>query len=304
MTPCTDAVAPAVSGPEQKRVTGGSAILAAQAACPFQSFAAHRLGIEPLQAEVMGLSAAERGKLLHEALYLLWGEIGDSTTLHKLDTTAQAQIVRESVAEALAALPAPLRLLAGEDCLALECQRLQSLLQEWLELEKQREPFRVVAREEERTIEFAGIPLRLRIDRIDAVAGDRGLLIDYKSGRCGLGDWLGERVRDPQLPLYGVVSEVGGICLAQVRARDCKFVGVGTMAGTPGVANDLEKVLSRYPVDAGDWDALVDHWRTDLEQLAIEFLAGRADVAPQPGACDFCAFPALCRIGLAPGGAS
>jgi probable DNA repair protein len=304
LTPCSDATGPAVRAAERKRVAGGSAILAAQAACPFQGFAAHRLGLEVLQPPVTGLSAAERGKLLHEALYLLWGEIGDSATLKALDDSAQARVVREAVEAAVSALPGPLRLLAGEDCLTLERLRLQSLLQEWLEVERRREPFSVLAREEERTIEFAGIPLRLRIDRIDAVAGDQQLLIDYKSGRCRLGDWLGDRVREPQLPLYGIVSRVGGVCFGQVRARDCRFVGVASMGGTPGVADNLDKALSRYAVNVGNWEGLVDRWRMDLEQLAAEFLAGQAQVAPQPGACDYCGYASLCRIGLEPGDAS
>lgn len=298
--PCSDHAGPAVGAEERERLTGGSAILAAQSACPFRAFAAHRLGLEPLQPAVTGLSAAERGKLLHEALYLLWGEIGDSATLHAMDCTAQARVIDSAVDTALAAMPAPLRLLAGEDCLQLEGQRLQSLLREWLVLERKREPFEVVAREEELSTDFAGLPLQLRIDRVDRMSGGRRVLIDYKSGRCRLGEWLGRRVREPQLPLYGVVTDMAGIGFAQVRPRDCKFVGVADIEGTPGIEHDLARALSRYPAEAGNWEELIDRWRTDLELLVREFLAGQAAVTPQSRACDYCGFPALCRVGLDP----
>jgi probable DNA repair protein len=300
LSPCSEPAGPGVSSEERQRLTGGSAILAAQSACPFRGFAAHRLGLEPLQSAVIGLSAAERGKLLHEALYVLWGEIGDSATLHAMDGGAQARVIDIAVETSLAAMPAPLRLLAGEECLQLEGQRLRSLLHEWLALERKREPFEVVAREEELSIEFAGLPLQLRIDRVDSMCGDRRLLIDYKSGRCRLGDWLGQRVRDPQLPLYGVVTGMAGIGFAQVRPRDCRFVGLAEIEGIPGVEQDLARVLSRYPAEADNWEELVDRWRADLELLAGEFLAGQAAVAPQPRACDYCGFPALCRVGLHP----
>lgn len=295
-----DRLAPAVTDETRGQLTGGAAILAAQAACPFRSFAAHRLDLEPLQAPVTGLSAAERGKLLHEALYVLWGEIGDSARLASLDSASQASVVRGAIDTALSGLPATLRLLAGAECLQLERTRLETLLNEWLALERKRAAFTVVAREQTQTLAFAGLPLTLRLDRVDCSADGQRLLIDYKSGRCRLGDWLGERVREPQLPLYAVVSGVDGLAFAQVRPRDCRFIGLGTVEGTPGVATDLSAALGRYALAADDWETLTATWARDLENIARSFLDGVATVDPQRGACDYCGFRALCRVGLDP----
>lgn len=295
-----DRLAPPVTDEARGQLTGGAAILATQAACPFRGFAAHRLGLEPLQAPVTGLSAAERGKLLHEVLYVLWGKIRDSAQLASLDAASQASVVRDAIETVLSDLPATLRQLAGAECLQLERTRLETLLNEWLALERKRAPFTVVAREQTQTLEFAGLPLTLRLDRVDCSVDGQRLLIDYKSGRCRLGDWLGERVREPQLPLYAVISGVDGLAFAQVRPRDCRFIGLGKVEGTPGVATDLSTALGRYAVAAGDWETLTATWATDLENIARSFLDGVASVDPQRGACDYCGFGALCRVGLDP----
>ena len=142
------------------------------------------------------------------------------------------------------------------------------------------------------------LPLSLRVDRVDQLADGSHLVIDYKSGRNSLSAWLGERLSQPQLPLYGVASGVEGIAFAQVRARDCKFTGVGTMEGVPGLQSDIEKATSRSAVEVDSWSGLVEHWRLTLERLATDFLTGDARVDPDPNACNFCGFQSLCRVAL------
>jgi hypothetical protein len=44
----------------------------------------------------------------------------------------------------------------------------------------------------------------------------------------------------------------------------------------------------------GGWDGLLQQWRTNLEQLALEIREGRVDVDPK--SCDYCHLTALCRI--------
>ena len=49
--------------------------------------------------------------------------------------------------------------------------------------------------------------------------------------------------------------------------------------------------------ELADWQALLDHWRSALNALADEVLAGRADIAPQDAnTCSFCELGPLCRI--------
>ncbi len=72
---------------------GGSRIVAAQSDCPFQAVARHRLGAQPWPALDVGLSAPERGLLLHAALAHFWHAIADHAALCALSAAALATAI-------------------------------------------------------------------------------------------------------------------------------------------------------------------------------------------------------------------
>ncbi len=289
-----DSIAPTLAGGGH---SGGSALLQDQASCPFRAFARHRLGAQVLDAPHAGLSARERGDLLHNAMYALWGGIGDSAALAAMDDDACTRALQLAVDAALEAVPEPLRLLVGAHCLDLERQRLCTLLAQWLELERNRPPFRVSVREAPREFQLGELTLRLRVDRVDSLDAGGQLVIDYKSGLCKPAHWLGERPKEPQLPLYALATGAVAVAFAQVRARDCQLLGLGEPVGIPGVADDMARATSRYQ-PAEDWQELQAQWQHNLETLAAEFIGGEARVDPQPGACQYCGLQALCRVDL------
>ena len=298
LTGMEDSRAPAVGELERSELRGGSATLEDQSNCPFRAFARRRLRLQPLGDYRVALTAAERGTLLHDALYILWGELGDSEQLAALNDSSLATLADSSARSAVESVPAGLRELVGLASLDLERQRLAATLLEWLAIERQRGPFRVVAREEAQLLEIAGLQLRLRIDRIDEVEGGGRLLIDYKSSSPRIADWLGARPAAPQLPLYASASdEVDAIAFADLRPRRQAFAGLGQLADIPGVKVDLEKALKNYS-EAQAWPALLQEWRTTLKGLAQDFLAGAAEVDPLPQACTYCGLQPLCRIDM------
>ncbi len=290
----TDQQAPAVSDTERQTLSGGSGLLEDQALCGFRAFARRRLKLQPLGDYRTALSAAERGSLLHSALFNLWSGLEDSSSLSGLDTVAAADAAAQA---AVTDLRESVRERVGQPCLQLERQRLARLLQQWLALEQQRPPFRVLQREQDTTVEVAGLVLRVRLDRIDAC--DEGeLLIDYKSSAGSIGGWLGERLTSPQLPLYTLASDrVGAVAYAQVRLDECRFVGLGEIQGVAGIHSDLEKATRRY-AQIDDWRLLLRRWEQGLVQLAQSFLDGEAAIDPTQGACTYCGLQAVCRVNL------
>jgi RecB family exonuclease len=278
-------------------MSGGSGVLQAQANCPFRAFAGKRLFLEPLDDYHAGLSAAQRGSLLHDALYVLWGDIGDSDTLQGMDESAVLRSVNTAVAAAVARLPAGDRQRAGMHCLDLEQRRLATLVLEWLQVERSRDRFRVVAREQAIACRLGDLSLSLRVDRVDELADGSRVVIDYKSGRSAISAWLGERPAQPQLPLYGLSGATAAVAFAQVRARDCKILGLGEVSGIAGIQADIGKAVKRYSVQE-DWAGLVAEWERNLTRLAAQFLAGDARVEPLPGACNYCGMQPLCRVEL------
>lgn len=295
-----DDLAPALSEGAAASISGGSGILQAQAACPFRAFASKRLRAEPLDDFRVGLSAAERGSILHDALYALWGQLEDSQQLAQTDRIERLRTVELAVQAALESCPGGIRQRVGQHCMELEGRRLQSVLLEWLELEQRRGEFKVVAREKPLSFTLGGLTMNLRVDRVDEVAEGSRLVIDYKSGRSTLSSWLGARPAQPQLPLYGLAENVDGIAFAQVRARDTRLIGIGNIDGQPGIENDIGKAVKRYSPEES-WQGLVAEWRRNLKQLAADFVAGNAAVDPMPGACNYCGLEPLCRVELAGG---
>lgn len=293
-----DHSAPRLDPEQQSAITGGSSLLENQAQCPFRAFARHRLQVEALGVFHVALSEAERGSVLHEALNALWRELRDCATLRALDEAQVRSTVMRAVKAAIATVPNHLQRKLGSAYWRLEQQRLGALLHEWLEVERQRDAFTVAQREVDMTLELAGLPIRMRVDRVDELADGSRMIIDYKSGKSSVKDWLGDRPAKPQLPLYSIAepATVASLAFASVRARECRFVGLGQTATAPGIGTDLSRVIDSA-TGTGDWAELNEHWRSTLERLAYEFVAGEAQVDPlAPSSCDWCGLQPLCRI--------
>ncbi len=290
--------APPLLSAQRSTLKGGSSVLEDQSLCPFRAFARHRLGVAPLGTFSIALSAAQRGSLLHGALFALWGEIGDSATLLDLGAIQQEQTVERAVQAAFAALPAGRRRTIGVAYRELEAQRLAALLHEWLAVERERSAFSVVQREHAITLQIAQLPMVLRVDRVDQLPDGSRVIIDYKSGVCTVQDLLGNRPARPQLLLYGIAEPdaAAALAFAQVRPRDCRYVGLGRVAAAKGISVDIARTVQSR-MDEDDWLVLNTRWRQILERLADAFVQGDALVDPlSPATCLRCGLQPLCRV--------
>lgn len=276
----------------------GSAALEQQSQCPFQAFAAQRLRCAPPGSPWNGLTPAERGMMLHRALYHLFGLIDDSASLRALETPARRALLDEAIGTARSAVSPERRTLLGAAPLALEAARLVNLLGEWLDLEASRkETFHVADREAERQLTLGGLTLRLRLDRIDLLEDGHRLVIDYKSGAAeSPARWFDDPPTRPQLPLYALLDPPAeGIAFATVRTGEMGFHGVGERPYCTGISDDLAR-SSRAP-ELGDMAAARVFWHSSLHRLASDFVAGENAIEPRGDACRRCGRQALCRIG-------
>lgn len=249
-------------------VRGGSSLFKMQAACPFNAFVQLRLGARWPEPPVIGFSAIDRGNILHDALAIIWRDLHSQEALQQLDSESLIQRISSAVADAI--LPLKNRRRAGDRYCELEQQRLTALIGNWLEEEKERAPFTVIAVEEANTVTFAGLALNLRIDRIDETSDSKRLLIDYKTGSPKSSSWLGDRPDEPQLPLYAVSSDqpVDAIAFAQLNAKNRGWIGFGQ--------DDLHQAgIVSAPLA---WPEMLASWTTTLEQLAENFKQGDARV--------------------------
>ncbi len=290
--------APALHDSEVLR--GGVTIYANQAACPFRAFATHRLQARRLATPCTGLSAMQRGILVHHCLDYLWRHLGSQTTLQRKTAEQLQGLIAAAIRDALATVSKNLQPGSVQKLLQLEQARLQTLLTMWLEKEAQRLPFTVKYCEYELETCIAGRAKRLRIDRVDELEDGTQLLLDYKTGQVSATGWRGEPVQDAQLPLYtlclnaGAEPRVSGIALARVDSHEPKWVGVGSGAdvGFPQVGSN------RARKDETTWDDYLTQWHAGIDALDFAFSEGEAAVNPLHGklSCSYCDLNALCRI--------
>lgn len=290
-----------VQGPslQSAGVSGGTGILKAQAACPFQAFARYRLGAAPMAVPGPGLDPAERGSLLHDVMYRVWGELRNHATLAGMDEAASQSLVARHVAAALAVAKSRRPEVFTTRFLALEQQRLVKLATDSLQLERDRPPFEVEQREHKQPVKIGPLALNTRVDRIDRLADDSRVIIDYKTGDAKPAAWSGERPDEPQLPCYAVTATdpVAAVLFGILRPGATGFRGYARSAEVvPGIAA-FEKERSR-PDDCDSWDGLFVHWRQVLTGTAEAFAAGEARVDPKSRTrtCGYCHLAALCRI--------
>jgi ATP-dependent helicase/nuclease subunit B len=296
-----DHSAPQLEPEARAGITGGSRVLEDQSHCPYRAFARHRLHLAAPAEFHAALPAGARGALLHASLYALWGELASLAHLQAMDGPAQEHAVARAVDAGLSSVPASTRRGISASYWRLERQRLVALLNEWLSVEGQRSDFTVAAREEAFELELNGLPLRLRVDRIDELPDGSRVIIDYKSGSSSVQDWLGDRPAKPQLLLYAIAAPelVAGLAFARVAPRKCGFVGLGRVAAAEGMRTDIPRAVEGRMV-AGDWPSLNACWRENLGRLAQAFVAGEAQVDPQSASsCDHCGLQSLCRIDAA-----
>jgi ATP-dependent helicase/nuclease subunit B len=203
---------------------------------------------------------------LHDALAIIWRQLTDQSTLLALDETALTTLINTTTQTVVDALKQKRGTSIGIFYAQLEQERLTQLIADWLAQEKTRPAFTVVAIEEEVQIAFSGLPLRLRIDRIDQLHNGEFMLIDYKTGQPKLQSWQGERMDEPQLPLYAVTatSQVAAIAFAQINAKAMKWIGVGELTmNHDGI----------YP-GKQPWQQQLQEWQMHLQQLATDFIQG------------------------------
>jgi RecB family exonuclease len=267
-------------------IRGGTSLIKAQSQCPFRAFAENRLRASALEEAALGLDSRERGGFLHRALEQVWQELQTLDRLRALADEELRQVVRRALETAVdGPMQTPFEQLAKDT----ERERLEQVILEWLAIEREREqPFAVEAVELEREHEFAGLRLKLRLDRIDRLKNGNVLLLDYKSGRQGSPKWDSERPLEPQLQVYAAAlgSEVDGLFLCQLKPRDMKAIG----------HSRKKQFADRSAAVEDDWDGFLEQSRACIEKLASDFAAGFAVADPLKKACDFCSQKPLCRI--------
>lgn len=246
-------------------IRGGSSILKNQSTCPFNAFAIHRLWAKEFEQPAIGLEAIDRGNIVHEILYRLWNQWQSSKVFLALNKQQLNDQLSTTIDTVLIEQATKNPILLGDNFKQLEKQRLCKLIHQWLEIEGQRPPFEVKETEQKKQLSLGELSISLIMDRLDTVE-DETLVIDYKTGSVKSDVWLGDRPEDPQLPLYILASnpQPQGCAFASLKGNEQKFIGISNNHIIKGI-----KV-------ADNWDLQLQDWQQSIDNLAQEFIQGKA----------------------------
>ncbi len=245
-----------------------------QSACPLAAYLVFRLDARMPPIPLPFSTAAWRGELVHAALERLYGAYRGSQQRPSFQDVAPA------VVAALAHCCAERRLSPSE--LNAVRQHLEELLTAWLDFEQQWTGGDIESLEWRKTMEFQGLRIDVRIDRVDRTADGRVFLLDYKTGASGrLPAWADERPGDLQLPLYAVLMaqadglEPAGIAIATVHMNGMKFIGLTADSAcvTHGISG-FDKPAGRLAKQFNSWEQALEQWRVKLAELLVEVRAG------------------------------
>jgi len=288
-----DTQGPAWSDPS--RAQGGTKIFENQSNCAFKAFVTHQLGFARDDEPEFGLDAIDRGNIVHRLLDLVWAKLQTQRVLRNKSAAELARIIEQAVDQTIS--DSSLGLNPDKSTLLKhERQRLIGLLNDWLELEAQRpEPFSVIEREELRRGELEGIKFRYVIDRLDMSDDGRTFIVDYKTGLANRNDWVGERIKRPQLPLYVVALDaikqkpVAGIAYARPVQNKHEFLELSE-------ANVFRKFTRQQSYEE-QWVENRARWESIFAGLARDFISGAAQVNPiDDDTCRYCDLHSVCRV--------
>lgn len=269
--------------------SGGSAILANQAKCPFKAFAANRLHARSEPALHVGPDAMERGQVIHKIMELIWTKMTCQSDLLSLNELELESIINDAVTRSIHSEIKNRQHSFSDFVRIIEDERLKTLVYACLEWEKKRPPFSVEEIEQEHHITLGGLNFKLRVDRLDKV-GDNYWVIDYKTTMPSSKPWQTERPDEPQLLLYAMLNEqIDGLLFLQLKSGQAKAGGI---LKEPTDLEGLKTIKANE-----SWSDYQERWHEELLKLAEEFKSGHCPPEPKTvSVCQYCDFPALCRV--------
>jgi probable DNA repair protein len=292
--------APALAAGE---VAGGAGAIASQSDCPFKAMAQYRLRVEPWPDAAEGLSASERGQLVHAMMAAFWTRLGTHEALLALDGQALRERIDAAAQEALQQIPSARWHALPPVIASAEALRLPEIAAQWIEtFERTRPPFTVLRTESKGIVELGGLTFRLKLDRVDRLSDGSSAIIDYKTGLVdSTKTWFTYRPRSPQLGVYllALQSEtppvdVSAVAYGRLKAGELEVVGITAHPATWPALEDASK-----RDEPSGWSGIARFWRERLPAIAAEMREGIATVTPRGpknSPCRVCRRQSFCRI--------
>ena len=280
---------------------GGTRILKNQAECPFRAFAIHRLSSQKKDFPELDIDESFNGSLIHKIMELFWKQTRTSDNLQILYASNKlSEEIDRCIEKAFKYYSLDIE--AQKSFFSIEHERLAHLIHAWMKIERERNPFEILQTEHKQTLSLSDLSLTLKVDRIDRTRDGKIVLIDYKTGSISnLKQWFGERIEEPQLPLYFLSVDADSIVFANIRPGESRYRGLARETNIilprENVIHKINTQLSKENQELETWDDLKEFWNKNLKRLAVEFMEGHLRVSPlhDGDTCRYCDQITLCR---------
>lgn len=264
------------------KIRGGSEMLAMQAKQPLLAYLRYRLDIRALPKQQLGLTASERGICLHRILENLWSELGTQSALKNIDELGLRQLLAKNIEEVLLqVLKRRFKVLHPAE-IEIEKRSLSDTLEAWLEVEKNRIPFTVVAREQAFEYDYKNYSIAGRIDRVDQIENLGLSVIDYKSGASNTAGWFDEECSNPQMPFYAIAlssqneSTANAIVYGNLKIGEIGLQGVANLLSDDSSDKGIIALEKVKDFDVEDWSALLENWQAKINTHIESVIDGDA----------------------------
>jgi probable DNA repair protein len=305
-----------------KLLKGGTVLVDDTLRCSMGAYIKHELGFREINCDrSIGYTSKERGDIFHEALEYFWKGIKhitksqDNTTDHETLVTLKHQEIVSMIDEGIETgffwvsrddIPVMLK--------GSEKKLIMRTLMQWLEIEKDRVPFNVVAIEMTKTVMLGDYAVKVRLDRIDEVIcanSNIAVALDYKSGENEINQALASKFTT-QLPLASLPNasnsrnpkakkefnaDITAIGYANIRLNNPNVSGIGegNELVDLGVADASKHRLRSAPKG---WGELKKYWKESMITSISSYASGKLTYTPSTQACKYCPNNKFCQYSV------
>jgi probable DNA repair protein len=273
-----DPVSPVLAG---EIVGGGAGTIQRQCNEPFTAFVSARLGVSGLQTIAAGLSPMMRGNLVHNALFYLYEDTPSQSAIRSWGARETEVRIGNAVERAFERYEWNADRVLGA-LLVLERRRTAALLKELIRVDLEREAFSVDAVEASVDVNLGGVPLSLRIDRVDRFEDGTIAILDYKTGAPKRFLDSAGNPADIQLVVYAcaLADPVAALGLYNIDSREIALAAAG-----------------RAAMGIETWTESLSRWSGVVEQAATELARGDVRLRARQSAREARSLNLLSRYG-------
>lgn len=261
------------------QIKKGIKTLKDQGLCQFRGFA-NRLDIDEFDEEIIGLSSIDKGNILHKVLENIYSKITNKQELEAVENIEH--FIKNHLTDAMSEYKC-------DEFYNVVFNDIFNKVNEFLELEKMRDNWQVLAVEKQQKIKLANLEFSTKIDRIDEVSGEK-IIFDYKSGEASRSKWCGNIV-EPQLPIYALSGDYQALSFVNFKDK----VGYSATSENKDILGSV-KHKANLCKGITTWQEQAEYWQQHLEQIATDFENGKAGVNPRKQSCLYCNLQSFCKI--------